>query len=122
MRKLLRFDISPLALAPLCAFIAFLAAASVLFSGCASTGFNSQTGPGFIYADHYEGAMITDHPAGRKRGQSCTTNYFGMITSGDASISAAMKDGAITTVSSVDHSFKNILSLYGKMCTIVTGN
>ncbi|NDF16211.1 hypothetical protein EB061_12990 [bacterium] len=28
----------------------------------------------------------------------------------------------ITQVSSVDHHYKGILGVYGKMCTIVTGN
>jgi hypothetical protein len=91
-------------------------------TGCATGSINSSTGPGFIYSNHYEGVLVTANQAGRKRGEACTTNILGLFTSGDASLSAAMKDGAITVVSSVDHSYKSILGVHGKMCTIVTGN
>jgi hypothetical protein len=94
---------------------------STLLSGCA-TSLNSATGPGFIYTDHYEGISVTANQAGRKRGEACTTNILGLFTSGDASMSAAMKNGAVTVVSSVDRSYKSILGIYGKMCTIITGN
>jgi hypothetical protein len=91
-----------------------------LISACATPG--SATGPGFIVTDHYEGIMISTNNPGKKRGTACTENIAGLVTSGDATISAAMKDGAITQVSSVDRRYKSILGLYGKMCTIVTGN
>jgi hypothetical protein len=97
-----------------------LVLAETLF-GCA-TPLNSATGPGFLYTDHYEGMAVTANQAGRKRGEACTTNILGLITSGDASMSAAMKNGAVTVVSSVDRSYKSILGIYGKMCTIITGN
>lgn len=93
----------------------------IAFSGCATGSMNSHTGPGFLYSDHYEGELVTANQAGRKRGEACTQNVMGLFTSGDASMSAAMKNGGITVVSSVDHYYKSILSVYGKMCLIVTG-
>jgi hypothetical protein len=93
-----------------------------LFTGCATGSLFSHTGPGFIYSNHYEGDLVTANQAGRKRGQACTENILGLVTSGDASLSAAMKNGGIVAVSSVDHYYKSILSVYGKMCVIVTGN
>jgi hypothetical protein len=92
-----------------------------LLTSCA-TSFGTHTGPGFVYTNHYEGVMVTANQAGRKRGTACTENYFGLFTQGDATVSAAMKDGAIFAVSSVDHYYKSIMGVYGKMCTIVTGN
>ena len=89
-------------------------------SGCA-TG-HSATGTGFIYTDHFEGVMATANQAGRRRGEACTQNVLGLVTSGDASLSAAMKNGAITVISSADRHFYSVLGVYGKMCTIVTGN
>jgi hypothetical protein len=77
---------------------------------------------GFIRTNHYEGVMVTSNPAGKKRGTACTENFFGLITQGDATVSAAMKDGAISSVSSVDQHYESILGVYGKLCTIVTGN
>jgi hypothetical protein len=97
-----------------------LATTNFAITGCA-TG-NSATGPGFIYTDHYEGFIATANQSGRKRGESCTQNILGLFTSGDASLGAAMKAGSITIVSSADHHFYSILGVYGKMCTIVTGN
>jgi len=106
------------------AFFVVLASSLItasLLSGCA-TSLNTATGPGFIYTDHYEGVTATANQAGRKRGQACTQNILGLFTSGDASLSAAMKNGAITVISSVDHHYKSIFGVWGKMCTIVTGN
>ncbi len=87
---------------------------------CATLG--SRTGIGLIYTNHFEGSMVTGNQAGRKRGRACSENFLGLVTQGDATISAAMKDGAIFQVSSVDHHYKSILGMYGKLCTIVTGN
>ena len=94
---------------------------ALLLSGCATSSITSHTGPGFIYTDHYESESVTANQIGRKRGQACTENVMGLVTWGDASNVAAMKNGGVTVVSSVDHYYHSVLSLYGKMCTIVTG-
>ena len=91
-------------------------------SGCATGSTGSKTGPGFIYTNHFEAAMVTANQAGRKRGESCTMNILGLVTTGDATLSAAMKAGGITVVSSADTYWKSILGVWGKMCMIVTGN
>jgi hypothetical protein len=101
-------------------FSSFLILASLL-SGCATGSITSHTGPGFIYTDHYEADLVTANQVGRKRGQSCTENVLGLVTWGDASMTAAMKNGGITVVSSVDRYYHSVLSMYGKMCVIVTG-
>jgi hypothetical protein len=93
---------------------------SILLTSCATP--SSHTGMGLIRTNHYEGVLVTSNPAGKKRGTACTENFFGLITQGDATLSAAMKDGAITTVSSVDQHYEGILGIYGQFCTIVTGN
>jgi hypothetical protein len=99
----------------------FLVLSPLFFTTGCATG-NSATGPGFIYTDHYEGIIATANQSGRKRGEACTQNILGLFTSGDASLGAAMKNGAITVVSSADHYFHSVMGVYGKMCTIVTGN
>ncbi len=96
--------------------------AFTLLNGCATGSFNSHTGPGFFYSNHYEGELVTANQAGRKRGEACTQNILGLYTSGDASISNAMKNGGIISVSSVDRHYKSVLGIYGTMCVIVTGN
>ncbi len=82
----------------------------------------SHSGPGFIYSGHYEGDMVTANQAGRKRGEACTQNILGLFTSGDASFSAAMKNGGVTVVSSADREYRSFLGIWGRMCLIVTGN
>ena len=100
-------------------FCAFTSLAA--FSACSTTGMMSGTGKGWIYTDIKEGELVTANQAGKKRGTACASNILGLFATGDASIGTAMKDGAITIVSSVDHSSKGILFLWGRYCTIVTG-
>jgi hypothetical protein len=92
------------------------------FSGCATGSINSHTGPGFIYTDMTEGDLVTANQAGRKRGKACNTNILGLWTTGDASLSSAMRNAGITVVSSADHYYKSILGVWGTMCLVVTGN
>jgi hypothetical protein len=47
---------------------------------------------------------------------------LGAVAQGDASIIAAKANGGITKVSSVDHTAKSILGIWGEWCTIVKGN
>jgi len=104
--------------------ITFLFSCSLLslLSGCATGSITSHTGPGFIYTDHFEGDLVTANQAGRRRGEACSSNILGLVTSGDGSVSAAMKNGGITVVSSVDHHYSSVLGIWGKVCLIVTGN
>jgi hypothetical protein len=94
---------------------------SLLGTGCA-TSMASHSGPGFIYTNQFEGDLVTANQAGRKRGEACNTNILGLVTTGDSSLSAAMKNGGITVVSSADHYYKSILGVWGRVCLIVTGN
>ena len=102
--------------------LTFVACLALFTSGCASTGMNTGTGKGWIYTEVKEGEIATANQAGKKRGTACATNILGMVSSGDASIATAMRDGAISVVSYVDHSSYSVLGFYGKYCTIVTGN
>jgi hypothetical protein len=45
-----------------------------------------------------------------------------LVTSGDASIEAAKKEGGITRVSSVSLENSGFLGLYAQSCTVVSGN
>ena len=56
-----------------------------------------------------------------KQGTACASTILGLVASGDASVDAAKKKAGITEVSSVDHSSFNVLGIYGKFCSIVTG-
>ena len=56
-----------------------------------------------------------------KTGESCTVNYLGLVTVGDASIEAARKNAGIKKIAYIDSAYTNILGLYQKYCTLVRG-
>jgi hypothetical protein len=68
------------------------------------------------------GNIATAETSTAKEGKACGTSILGWIAQGDASVMAAKANGGITKVTSVDHSAKNILGIWGEWCTIVKGN
>lgn len=56
-----------------------------------------------------------------KTGESCAQNILGIYAGGDASISAASRDGGISKVAVVDHHSTGVLWLYARYCTVVRG-
>ena len=94
----------------------------IFLNACATTGMQTGTGKGWLYTELREPSLVTANQSGKRRGQACATNVLGLVSTGDASLAAAMKDGAITVVSSVDTYDKSIFIFWGKHCTIVTGN
>ena len=101
--------------------VAVLAAAS-LMSGCAGFAFSSRGVPMGFYADAAANERVTENTLAAKRGESCATSVLGIVTTGDASVATAAKNGGITKVASVDHQFQNILGIYAKYCVVVSGD
>jgi len=94
----------------------------IMGSGCANTGaLTSAVGPGALYHSTAEGVSSTGKPPGPYRGVSCARNYLGAVSEGDASIEAAQRSAGITQVSTVDRLYFRVLTLYGQVCTVVTG-
>jgi hypothetical protein len=90
-------------------------------ASCAMTGSNSRTGYAMINMQR-EAGEATGLPAGDKTGKACSQNILGVIAMGDSTLEAAMKDGGITKVSSVDYSYMQFIAVYGEVCTIVNGS
>jgi len=97
-------------------------AAIALFAGtgCAAVASRSPV-TGFLYTDATAGEEATSNPAGSKTGEACASSILGLVGTGDASISAAAKNGGITRISHVDGKSTNILGLYATYCSIVYG-
>ncbi|NCB49226.1 MAG: hypothetical protein EOM53_00900 [Alphaproteobacteria bacterium] len=55
-----------------------------------------------------------------KTGRACARNLLGIISDGDMSIKAAMKNGGINQVSSVDKEVRYYL-IFSRVCTVVRG-
>ena len=75
-----------------------------------------------LYSDVQTGLVATSNVAGTRFGEACLTSYLGLISTGDASIEAARREGGIVSITSVDESAKSVLGfIYRKHCTIVRG-
>lgn len=88
-----------------------------LLTSCASTG---PVGGGLYHGIKY-GINATSKTKGSKTGMACQSGFLGLFATGDASITAAKTNGEIKSVHTIDAESTNILGLYNKYCTIVTG-
>jgi len=89
-------------------------------SGCAGFAFPG-TNQGFLYASTNRNQMVTEASGGSKQGEACASSILGWITTGDSSAVAAAKEAGISQIMSVDNTYSNILGIYAKYCTVVTG-
>lgn len=91
-------------------------------TGCAGVAFMGQGVPqGFIYANAQTPNHATENNIGKKKGESCAVSVLGIITTGNSSIRAAAYNGEIVEISAVDSSIKNVLGIWAKYCTVVSG-
>jgi hypothetical protein len=91
-------------------------------TGCAGIAFMGQGVPsGAIYADAQTPIMATENQIGKKKGEACAVSILGIITTGDASIRAAADAGGVKEMSAIDAKITNILGIWAKYCTVVSG-
>jgi hypothetical protein len=103
------------------ALVVVLAAASMM-TGCAGFAFSGRGVPmGTLYAETSANEQVTENGLASKRGEACATSILGLVTTGDASVATAAKNGGISKVASVDHQFQNMLGFYSKYCVVVSG-
>ncbi len=98
--------------------IAFAALAACA-TGCIVVGpgeANSALALGVQTPDGYVDNSVKPEKVG-----TATASGIICFVEGDASLSAAMKNGGITKVHHVDYKVKNILGIIGEMTTIVYG-
>ena len=91
--------------------------AGYFLSSCASFG------PlGAIYTSGTIGLTANNDVKSLKTGRACMTSVIGIVAAGDASIAAAKTNGGITKVATIDYDVKNVfLGVYGRYCTVITG-
>ncbi|MFL1780399.1 TRL-like family protein [Candidatus Hepatincolaceae symbiont of Richtersius coronifer] len=92
-------------------------AALLGLSGC----FTSTQPSGLFYTEAKNPILATTDTQSNREGVACSEGVLGFLK-GDSSIDAAKREGNITSVSSVDSSYKNVLWIYVKQCTIVKGS
>jgi len=76
---------------------------------------------GVVYADVTIPVESTG-TAGNRTGKSESLTWLGMVSLGDSSLKKANPNASISKVSTQDTHIKNILGIYIKYMTIVTGN
>lgn len=108
--------------AKLTAIVFCLATVSFAASGCAVP--DTTHLPGSIMLDvGHEGMVVAEDGkvSSAKTGKGTQSSILGWITSGDASIEAARKDGEISKISHIDYHASHILGIIGDCTTIVYG-
>ncbi len=98
--------------------VALLVMVASYFVGCAMV---MSPATGMVYTETKGPIAYGQNVPAAKTGEACMTAIL-FISTGDASIEAAMKSGGITSVRSIDGSYTGILGVYGKFCTIVKGS
>ena len=105
--------------------LAATAALSVTLTGqsaCAALAYSGRgVAMGGIYADSAANEQLTAHKQGSKHGQACSSSILGLVTTGDASAATAAQMAQISEISTIDHRFTNILGVWSRYCTVVSG-
>jgi hypothetical protein len=102
-----------------------LLAIALVTSGCAGF-FSAPVVPplAFVYTN-VQAPLDADHDEtqlGTKQGSASTQNVLGIVSWGDASTSAAAKDGNVTVIRHADYEFFNVLGVYSRFTTVVRGD
>lgn len=93
--------------------------AVLALTGCASV--SSPVNNGVLYTGVKGPVTATQADDYSKVGEASCSSFLGIISSGDASITAAMKNGGLNDIHHIDHESKSLLGLYSQYTTIVYG-
>lgn len=106
--------------------------ALLALSGCAGLAFKHRGVPSglpllpvpfdTVYTDASGPQLVTGNPVGKRKGEACASSVLGWVTTGDASVRAAADAGGITRIVSVEYAYQNVLGVWAKYCTIVSGS
>lgn len=92
---------------------------TLVLTGCA--GVRSPVSNGFLFTAVQGPVAATMADTYSKSGKSSCVAVLGFVSTGDASIEAAMQNGGITKIHHVDHKSMTVLGLFAKFTTIVYG-
>lgn len=97
------------------------AAAAATMSGCYSAPVKPPVG--LIYADISAPLDFdsSNSAVGSKSGTSEAIGILGLVSTGDASLKTAAKNGGIETITGADYNFTNIIGVYQKFETVAHG-
>jgi len=103
-------------------FLMFLLvlSAAVCLSGCVGVAAPVSNGLLFTNVDGPVSATMSDNYS--KVGEASCSAILGLISTGDASINEAMRNGNIRKIHHVDHNSTSILGIYAQFTTVVYGD
>ncbi len=90
----------------------------IAITGC---GFVADGPFGWMYTNHTVSVATGSARTGSKVGKACIRSFFGAISVGNGSIEAAMRDGEINEIRTVNKENLSILGTYTSQCTVVAG-
>ena len=91
-------------------------------TGCAGLAYSGRgVAMGAIYADGAANEQLAAHRQGSKIGQACSASILGLVTTGDASAAKAAQMAQISEIATIDHRFTNVLGIWARYCTVVSG-
>ena len=96
------------------------AAATALLSSCGAS-IATPAGVGALYTDIQHGEAVTANSVGTKVGTATANNILGLVTMGDASITAAAKSAGIRKISHIDAKKTNLLGIFSTYTIYVYG-
>lgn len=99
-------------------YLLVMMAVCLVLGGCATP-----LPQGTLYTEvGFPGGVGPGEVAYSKTGTATSKSFFGLIATGDASVSAAVKEGNIQRIKYIDYKSKNILGVYGEYTTTVYGD
>ena len=90
-----------------------------MISGC--TAVSSPVSNGALFTNVQGPVAVTAADTYSKVGQSSCVAVLGIVSVGNASIDAAMKNGGIIKIHHVDHKSLSVLGVFSKFTTVVYG-
>ncbi|MBF0515511.1 MAG: hypothetical protein HQK97_00130 [Nitrospirae bacterium] len=100
------------------AVFSMLLVVALSMAGC---GYVSDGPFGWAMTNHRTPVAKGRAASGFKEGQACIYSFFGLVSIGDAGIEAAMRDGGIKDVFTVDSYSQNFFGTYTRQCTVAVG-
>lgn len=101
-----------------------LLAALLLTTGCAFYSAPVVPALGWAYTNT-QAPLDVDYDQtqlGSKTGRASVSSVLGLFAWGDASTTAAARDGGITTIRHADYEYLNVLGVYTTFTTVVRGD
>jgi hypothetical protein len=92
-----------------------------MLPACGGLAFFSSGAPIGLVTSASTSKEIGTGTVGAKKGEACAMSILYIVTLGDAAATTAAKNGGIAQIGTVDNDDFNLLGIYQRHCTEVTG-